>query len=509
MYVARTTLALLLVGIGLPAVAQSFNLRIDPFGLQHAETAFSVEVMDDGNYLVVAGAGFDDGQFFYSSVVTSIIVDPTGSVLGADHFWYPQHATYPGLSNSMDRREEGGYVIGGSTFRSDSLNNWIQRPGLFFLNEEGGVASLIELGPENQSWIGRQAKQTPDGGYVICGETSSVGNALQAFVIKTDAQGSEEWTRTYGGPWNDYCNSVEPRSSGGYFIGGQKRVTASNPQIWVAALNDTGGTVWSREWGGQWGDVAAHVEELTDGNILVACGLSYGSNGPYRRYMAKLDASDGSFIWQREYANPEAIGLLRVAKEITPNGDLIACGLGSIGVEHYGNLLRTTSTGDSLWLRYYQYSDSQVSNIRGILYDAVPTPDGGFVAVGMVYPSAGFSQDIWVVKVDSMGCLEPGCHLITGMETQITNLGEALRVWPNPVARGTPVQVELQLPEGFVVQGQLRLTVTDAAGRLVREEHFTPHTSQRTLYTSFNSGLYHLHLHDNTRWIAGTKLVVQ
>lgn len=237
--------------------------------------------------------------------------------------------------------------------------------------------------------------------------------------------------------------------------------------------------------------------------------------------MAKLDASDGSIIWQHEYANPEAIGLLRIAKEITPNGDLIACGLGSIGSEHYGNLLRTTSTGDSLWLRYYQYSDSQVSNIRGIFYDAVPTPDGGFVAVGMVYPSAGFSQDLWVVKVDSMGCLEPGCHLITGMETQITNLRGALTVAPNPVAHGSNVQMQLQLPEGFAVQGALRITVTDATGRVVHEQLIgeAGHrelrgTKQEAIPASLTTtqllcGLYHIHLSDATRWIAGAKLVVE
>ncbi|MFZ1693127.1 MAG: hypothetical protein WAT74_08035, partial [Flavobacteriales bacterium] len=218
--------ALLLVGLGLPAAAQPFNLRIDPHGQEYAETAFGVEVMDDGNYMVISGAGFTDGQFFYSSVVTAVVVSPTGEWLGTDHIWYPLHATYPGRSNSMDKRVDGGFVAGGSTFRSDSLNNWIQRPALFFLADDGSFEDFWELGPENQEWIGRQAKQTPDGGYVICGETSSVGNALQAFVIKTDAQGNEEWTQAYGGQWNDYCNSVEPRSSGGYFMGGQKRITA-------------------------------------------------------------------------------------------------------------------------------------------------------------------------------------------------------------------------------------------------------------------------------------------
>jgi len=103
------------------------------------------------------------------------------------------------------------------------------------------------------------------------------------------------------------------------------------------------------------------------------------------------------------------------------------------------------------------------------------------------------------------------------METQITNLGGALKLWPNPVARGTPVQVELQLPEGFVVQGQLRLTVTDAAGRLVHEEvlgqggHRERSEANLTglVRAHWPSGLYHLHLHDNTRWLAGKSFVVE
>ncbi|MCW5899601.1 MAG: hypothetical protein KIT10_10055 [Flavobacteriales bacterium] len=106
--------------------------------------------------------------------------------------------------------------------------------------------------------------------------------------------------------------------------------------------------------------------------------------------------------------------------------------------------------------------------------------------------------------------LEPGCHIITGMEVQITNLRDALHVWPNPVPRGMPLQVEVRLPEGFQVQGGLRMTVTDGAGRLVHEQP----VGQRTTTLNFlnmqhSTGTYHLHLHDNTRWIAGAKVVVE
>jgi hypothetical protein len=211
--------ALLLVGFGFRAGAQSFNLRVDPFGQEYGETAFSVEVANDSNYVVIASVPFNDGQFFYSAVVTSMVVNQLGLVLSTENVWYPPHATYPGWSNSTDKRTDGGFVVGGNTLRADTAGNLIRRAALFMVAPDGSMEGLHEVGPDNQSWIGRQAKQTPDGGYVICGETSAVGNALQAFVIKTDAQGNEEWTQTYGGQWNDFAMAIDRHEGTNYLHG--------------------------------------------------------------------------------------------------------------------------------------------------------------------------------------------------------------------------------------------------------------------------------------------------
>ena len=66
-------------------------------------------------------------------------------------------------------------------------------------------------------------------------------------------------------------------------------------------------------------------------------------------------------------------------------------------------------------MRYYQYSDSLISGGAGQLRDVLPTPDGGFIAVGAAYGVShngqSYGQDAWVIKVDSMGCLEPGCDV--------------------------------------------------------------------------------------------------
>jgi hypothetical protein len=242
---------------------------------------------------------------------------------------------------------------------------------------------------------------------------------------------------------------------------------------------------------------------------LVTSGWGTSPNN-YAKYLAKLDHTDGSIIWEQTYGGQCEGCPLFVGLEIAPGGDLIAVGHTLIpGSSYFGTLLRTTNSGDSLWVRNYQYYDDMVSNGRGLLRDVQPTPDGGFIAVGVALSVAGhYGQDVWVVKTDSMGCIEPGCNLITGMATQLTNLKDALRLWPNPAHAGALVQVEIALPEGFKPDGPLRVTVVSSSGQLVAEEALRGTTGQLPT-NNYAPGLYHLHLHDSSRWIAGAKLVVE
>ncbi|MEO8068459.1 MAG: T9SS type A sorting domain-containing protein, partial [Flavobacteriales bacterium] len=178
-----------------------------------------------------------------------------------------------------------------------------------------------------------------------------------------------------------------------------------------------------------------------------------------------------------------------------------------------GTLLRTTANGDSLWMYDYFYYDTLMADGESTLRDVQPTPDGGFVAAGSVLNSAsgnnppGYTQDVWVIKVDSFGCIEPGCQLITGLESQVSNLKDALRVWPNPVASGGEVTVQVQLPEGLR-NTVLRLVLVNAQGQLVREQ--SARTGENALDLSgLSAGLYHVHLANATTWLAGCRVIVE
>jgi hypothetical protein len=145
------------------------------------------------------------------------------------------------------------------------------------------------------------------------------------------------------------------------------------------------------------------------------------------------------------------------------------------------------------------------------LRDVQPTPDGGFVAVGTTYGAIngnnppGLSQDVWVVKVDSMGCLVPGCNIPLGITTQITNLKGALCVAPNPAHGQCTVQVEL--PE-TLRSAHLRFAVVSAQGRLIREQKVA-HGSNTLDLSGLAPGLYHLHLANSDTWLAGAKLIIE
>lgn len=63
---------------------------------------------------------------------------------------------------------------------------------------------------------------TADGGYVLTGTTHTGGadGYDDLWLIRTNAAGDSEWSRTYGGPWYDHGKAVEQTADGGYIVTG-------------------------------------------------------------------------------------------------------------------------------------------------------------------------------------------------------------------------------------------------------------------------------------------------
>lgn len=498
-----------------PAPAQDFNVRHDLFGWQQARAAYSAEQTAAGDLLVFGNGPWLDSatMLTYSSVCSVERFDASGDFLAQDTAFLDLQASYIGWSNCSTSLPDGRVVVSGGVTDGPDTN----RASIYWFSSTGMLVHSVQLLPISRSWIAYQHKNTSDGGFILTGVTSATG-VQDIFLLKTDSLGNVQWWQTYGHPTrSDIATSVDHAPDGGYYIGGDYLATPDGKVQWIVRTDSVGNLIW-QVWDGQPVEAtfSAAVLATFDGNVVYAAGkYSGGSDQEHWPHLAKLDTA-GNTIWDQTYGTAfYGTGFFSVA-EITDSHDLIACGqryyVNNLNIPYSkGILLRANSQGDSLWMREYAYFDSTVTDCEGTLRDVQPTPDGGFVAVGTTYGAIngnnppGLSQDVWVVKVDSMGCLVPGCNIPLGITTQITNLKGALCVAPNPAHGQCTVQVEL--PE-TLRSAHLRFAVVSAQGRLIREQKVA-HGSNTLDLSGLAPGLYHLHLANSDTWLAGAKLIIE
>ncbi|MCG7850284.1 MAG: hypothetical protein MIO93_14080, partial [ANME-2 cluster archaeon] len=133
-------------------------------------------------------------------------------------------------------------------------------------------------------------QNTLDGGYILAGSTGSYGAGIDAWLLKTDANGYEQWNKTFGLDGFDCVYSVVQTSDGGYVLAGTID-TAKNPDFkdqilytdndfWLFKTDANGNLEWSKTIGGLKSDEARSVQLTSDGGYIIAGTTeSYGSGG--------------------------------------------------------------------------------------------------------------------------------------------------------------------------------------------------------------------------------------
>jgi hypothetical protein len=87
---------------------------------------------------------------------------------------------------------------------------------------------------------------------------------------------------------------------------------------------------------------------------------------------------------------------------------------------------------------------------------------------GMTNSPNLFSQEAWLLKVDSMGCRYPGCVPVGISENlPVSYVEENIVLFPNPTTNFS----NIKLPPGLFNQ-VCELTLTDIAGRIVYTDSF-------------------------------------
>jgi hypothetical protein len=281
----------------------------------------------------------------------------------------------------------GDFILAGYTESPDStLEN------VYLLRTDANGNAIWEQvhGDTNKEW-GLDIENTSDGGFIVTGmtETPSTPGNRHVFLMKTGADGSEDWTRIYENPGFEGW-AVSPSFDGGYVIAANGHMDLGD---WLIKTDSIGDTLWTRAFcflGGGLNDV---VETQDSG--YVTSGYCEGDPGIEGKnfYVSKVD-SDGNWIWSFESDLMDDDVAYSV--EETHDGGFIIAGY------HYGlqpdiHPVKLDADGDSDW------TATIVDSGQGIAYSVTQTLDGGYIIGGTKSSPGQHDGDAYVLKINAHG----------------------------------------------------------------------------------------------------------
>jgi len=242
--------------------------------------------------------------------------------------------------------------------------------------------------------------QASDGGFAMTGWTRSYGAGGSDFwLVKTNALGNSEWSRTFGGSQSDLSYNILQTSDHGYIlIGRTNSFGAGNYDGWIVRTNSAGDSLWSRTFGGAANDVFYRITACSDGGYLVTGETASWGEGGIDCWVVKVNAS-GVQQWSRTYGG-SGYDCGEAVWEVPDGGFIIAARTSSFGTGSNDFwLFKCNEDGGIVWSKLYGQTCDETVNA------ALPTLDGGYLIAGS--SSCSESSDFFLVKTGTDTCLIP------------------------------------------------------------------------------------------------------
>ncbi len=336
-------------------------------------------------------------RFLSAIILVILIIFSVAPLVEASPAMWSQ--TYGGSkyndSNSLIETSDGGYAMAGFTDSFGAGNNdfWLVK------TDATGTQEWNQTYGGTGNDYAYSVVETPDGGYAIAGFTDSFGAGNNDFwLIKTDATGTQEWNQTYGGTGYDVCFALIQTSDGGYALTGfTDSFSTGGYDFWLVKTDENGSMEWSNAYGELGDDVAYSIIETSNGGYALAGYTDFYTAGEDDFCLIKVDAS-GSLTWNAVYGGTGDERASSVI-EVSTGGYALAGYTKSFGA---GNndfwLIKTDTSGNILWNQTYGGPNSEYAN-------SLVEADGGYALTGATNSFGAGDNDFWLVQTDTDGNL--------------------------------------------------------------------------------------------------------
>ncbi|MFX0061548.1 MAG: hypothetical protein ACFFC7_05120 [Candidatus Hermodarchaeota archaeon] len=296
-------------------------------------------------------------------------------------------------ASTLLQTSDGGFALAGSTESYDAG----QSDAWLIKTYANGTMQWSQTYGGSEGDYASALLQTSDGGFVLVGGTSYSGVDHpydEAWLIKTDINGVMQWNRTYEG--FNILSVLVQTSDGGFALAGTTLSDLEWPDILLMKTFANGTLQWNRTYGGSKGEQASALVQMSDGGfVLAGYTCSYGA-GQSDAWLLKTD-SNGFVLWDETYGGSDydsASALVQISDGgFAFAGDTYSYSAGRSDAW----LVKTYANGTMQWNETYGGSSWDGA------WALLQTSDGGFVLAGYTYSYGAGQSDAWLLKTDSNG----------------------------------------------------------------------------------------------------------
>ena len=322
-----------------PAIVQAQPDTLWVQAIRNGSMPMEVIRTADGGF-VIGGSGWCGDEDRRDQDFSIIKTDSVGSIEWREFYTLIHDTThYTEKAYSIEQLPDGGFILsgrgvgGGMIVRTDSTGEMLWSrvydiPNWFYdsaLTDDGNIvvvsvtdaARKIDMEEGEIVWQNRYTEEsggrfwnitnTADGGFLLTGEISSIGEgSADMYAVKIDRDGEMEWYNTYGTEYFEVIGHAVQTADGGYcLVGGSAREHGYNYGMIVRADSE-GEEIWRNIFADEDDNIIMSfllvVVETPDG------GFAVGRDG-FRNFirLGRLN-SEGELLWSKEYIIPDSQG---------------------------------------------------------------------------------------------------------------------------------------------------------------------------------------------------------